>query len=95
MDSIEKEPLAEVKDVPYIAHESAMARSERHIKRLWLVIIICIALLFSCNALWLYEWCQYDYVGEETSTTYSQDGEGLNIIGNRNEARYVPEYDGY
>lgn len=70
--------------VPYIVHESAMARQERHIKRLVIALIVAIALIFASNAAWLYAWCQYDYSGEET--VYDQDGEGLNIIGDRNTA---------
>ena len=68
--------------IPYIAYESAIASSERHIKRLWIALIICIILLFGSNAMWLYEWCQYDYSYAET---YEQDGEGINVIGNLNE----------
>lgn len=73
------------KDVPYIVYEGAMAISERHIKRLIVALIICIILLFASNVLWLYEWCQYDYVDEIETTTYTQDGEGLNIIGDHND----------
>lgn len=74
------------KDVPYIVYEGAMASSERHIKRLIIALIICIILLFGSNAMWLYEWCQYDYV-DEVETTYTQDGEGINVIGNANEVK--------
>lgn len=37
-----------VEPVPYIAHESAMARQERTIKRLWIVLIVCSFLLAAC-----------------------------------------------
>lgn len=70
--------------VPYIVHESAMARNERTIKRLVIALIVSIILLFSANVAWLWAWMQYDY--ESTETVYTQDGEGLNIIGDRNEA---------
>jgi hypothetical protein len=72
--------------VPYIVHESAMARNERTIKRLVIALIVAIVMLFACNAAWLYVWQLYDYSSEETVYTYTQDGEGLNIIGDRNEA---------
>lgn len=68
--------------VPYIVYESMLASNERHIKRVWIALIICIILLFGSNAIWLYEWCQYDY---SYSETYEQDGEGINVIGNLNE----------
>ena len=68
--------------VPYIVHESDMARNERAIKRLVVALIVAIALMFASNAFWLWAWMQYDYTGEETVVT--QDGEGLNIYGDRN-----------
>lgn len=70
--------------VPYIAHESAMARNERTIKRLLVALIISILLMFASNAIWLYVWNSYDYVSEDSEVAYQQDGEGVNIIGNRN-----------
>ena len=71
--------------VPYVVHESAMARNERSVKRLVIALIVAIALIFASNAAWLYAWCQYDYTSDMT-TEYSQDGEGINIIGDRNTA---------
>ena len=72
-------------DVPYIAYEASIAREERHIKRLVIALIIAIVLMFTTNAMWLVAWLQYDYSGEETTTNSaiaSQDGEGINIVGN-------------
>lgn len=75
----------EERNIPYIVYESTLATSERHIKRLIIALVICIALLFISNGLWLYYESQYNYVSTEESTTYSQDGEGTNIIGSLNE----------
>lgn len=75
-----------VDPVPYIVHESAMARNERTIKRLVIALIVTVVMLFACNAAWLYVWQLYDYTSEETSYVYQQDGKGLNIIGDNNEA---------
>lgn len=42
--------------VPYIVHESSMARMERTIKRLWITILTLIFLLVGTNCVWiLYE----------------------------------------
>lgn len=71
----------EDRKVDYWVYEGEMARKERTIKRLWLTVVATIILLFAANMIWLYAWTQYDYVGYE----YSQDGEGLNIIGDRNK----------
>lgn len=75
--------------VPYIAHEAEVARLERTIKRLTVIIIIAVALIFASNAMWLYYWNQYEYVGEETEVT--QDGLGVNIIGAYNEVSHGSE----
>ena len=67
--------------VPYIAFESVSARHERIIRRLITALIIAILLLFLSNGAWLWAWMQYDYCGEETELTYTQDGHGVNVIG--------------
>lgn len=69
--------------VPYIVHESSMARMERQVKRGWIALIVAVCLLFASNVAWLYAWMQYDYSSEEI--VYQQDGEGTNIIGDSNE----------
>lgn len=69
--------------IPYFAHESEMARAERHIKRMWIALIVCIMLIFASNALWLWVWNSYEYYTEEY--IYTQDGEGNNIIGDDNQ----------
>lgn len=65
--------------VPYIVHESSMARMERQVKRGWIALIVAVFLLFASNAAWLYAWCQYDYASYESIT---DDGGDANIIGN-------------
>jgi hypothetical protein len=80
--SMEKDK--DIPQIPYIVYESAEARSERTIKRLIIALIISVILIFGSNAIWLYEWTQYDYVTTdketETDTTYTQDGGGINNI---------------
>lgn len=71
--------------VPYIVYESAQAKNERVVKRLVVALIIAIGLIFASNMAWLYVWSSYEYTGTETTTTYTQDGEGTNIIGDSNE----------
>lgn len=78
--------------VPYIVYEASAACMERQLKRLWIVLIASITLLFAISAISIYAWLQYDYVSEET--IYQQDGEGTNIIGNSNEVdNYGAEND--
>jgi len=69
-------------DVPYIVYESSMARSERHVRRLVIALIVAIVMIVASNIAWMIMWNSYEYVSETTS--YEQDGQGTNIIGNRN-----------
>ena len=68
-------------NVPYIVHETDMARNERNVKRMIIAIIMAIVLLFASNALWLLAWTSYDYSSEEVIID-SQDGGNANYIGN-------------
>lgn len=74
-------------NVPYIVHESAMARMERQIKRLWIAVIVAVCLLFASNAGWLLAWTYYDYSSYEAIT---DNGGDANIIGNDGDI-----YNGY
>ena len=60
--------------VPYIVHESSMARMERQVKRLWIALIVVIAMLFASNAGWLI------YESQFATISYEQDGEGINNV---------------
>lgn len=53
-------------EVSYIVYESAMARAERHVRRLVIAVVTAIIALLLTNAIWLYAWMQYDYTGENT-----------------------------
>ena len=66
------------KDVPYIAHESAVARLERVIKRLWVLVLALIILLCASNAAWIWWESQFEEIRIE------QDNESgyNNFIGN-------------
>lgn len=66
-------------NVPYIVHESAMARAERTSKRLWIIILTLIFLLVGSNCAWLLYNSQFE-VMETTSIEAEQDGSGVNIV---------------
>lgn len=70
----------ENKDVPYIVYEGSMARAERIIKRLIIAVVLEILLIVASNGAWLWYINQYDFMTYE----YSQDGRGINIIGDSN-----------
>ena len=76
--------------VPYIVYEGEMARQERHSKRLIVILIITLIMLFGSNMAWLYVWNQYEYVDETQTIEAVQDGEGVNIVGGE-DVTYGPE----
>ena len=50
------------KDVPYIVHEVAVARLERVIKRLWVLVLALIILLCASNAAWILYESQFEEI---------------------------------
>lgn len=70
--------------IPFIVYESAMSRAERHNKRMCIALIIAIIIVFATNGCWLLFISQFDF----ESYDYSQDGTGVNIIGNENGVDY-------
>lgn len=68
--------------VPYIVHESAMARSERHSKRLWIVILVLIGALIGTNLAWIvYENSFEDIVSTEEIIVDAEENGIANYIG--------------
>lgn len=67
--------------VPFIVHEGIVSRQERTIKRLVIALIIAISLMFISNCIWIHYVSMFDFESYE----YTQDGEGINVLGDRNE----------
>lgn len=71
--------MDEQTNVSYIAYESAMARQERTIKRLWIMCILLILCLMGSNTAWIiYENSFEDVVTVDQDIEAEADG-GLNI----------------
>ena len=66
------------KDVPYIVHEGAVARLERVIKRMWVLVLLLIILFVASNSAWIWYESQFEEIRIE------QDNESgyNNFIGN-------------
>ena len=62
--------MNENQNIPYIAHEADMARMERIIKRLWILLIISLVALVGTNVAWVVYEAQF-----QTVDTISQDVE--------------------
>lgn len=76
--------------VPFFVYESEQMRNDKRFKKMWVALITSIALIFVTNAIWLWAFTSYDYV----SYDYSQDGEGINIIGDENGVKNGAEIEG-
>lgn len=66
----------DIKDVSYIVYESTLARFDRVIKRLWIVILILVFLLVGTNIGWLYYQSQFETVTETTQTVDQDTADG-------------------
>ena len=66
------------KDVPYIAHESAVARLDRVIKRLWVLVLVLIVLLAASNAAWLYYESSFEEIRIEQDNEFRRAGTSRN-----------------
>lgn len=62
-------------NVPYVVHESAMARAERQAKRLVAVIILLIVLLVGSNIGWLVYESQFEDVVTTEEYQIEQDAD--------------------
>lgn len=75
----------EIAQIPYFAFEGEMARTERHIKRLWIAIIVLAFVTVITNVMWIWYISQYDY----TTYDYEQSNEdGVNVVGEDNVVDY-------
>ena len=70
--------------VPYIVHESSMARMERTTKRLWITILTLIFLLVGSNCVWIW----YENQFEEIEIVQENEDGYNNFIGNDGDIVY-------
>lgn len=68
-----KELRKNAEPVSYLSHEMDMARQERTIKRLWILLIIVIFLLVGSNCAWL--WYESQFTDEVVTTEIDADQE--------------------
>ena len=64
--------------VPFIVHEGTMARAEITMKRLWITILLLIALLVGTNGAWIWHESQFEdiAISQENEDGYN------NFVGN-------------
>ena len=81
--------------VPYIAHEAAMARMERTIRRLWILLIIVTAFLVATNAVWIWYEAQFEDVVTMESYEAKTDDGGTAIANGSGEVNYYGDSEIY
>ena len=81
-------------NVPYIVHESSMARMERQIKRLWITVILLISILVLTNGAWLWYESSFE---DAVTTTYEADATdgGNAVINGSGRVNINGESEGY
>ena len=61
--------------VPFVVHEADMARMERTVKRLWILLLVLVFLFVGSNAAWI--WYDSQFVSESTEVEQEIDtGDG-------------------
>ena len=65
-------------NIDYIAHEAIVARMERTINKLWIIILVLAAVLVISNAAWIW----YESQFEEMTITQEAEAETGNAIVN-------------
>ena len=73
-----KEKREHAEPVAFIAFESMKATLERTVKRLWILAIILIILLFGTNAAWIYYESQWEVYETSIEAEQITDGGGSN-----------------
>lgn len=75
--------------VPYVVHEADMARQERTIKRLWILLLVMLVLLVGTNGAWIYYESQF--VDESWTFEANTDDGGTAIANGDGEVYYYGE----
>ena len=79
---MEEEKNAYKEPVPYLAHEDAIARMERHTFRQWIVILVLIGVLVVTNGAWIVYESQFvdSYTATQTVTQETGEEGGTNTF---------------
>ena len=64
--------------VPFAVHEADMARMERTVKRLWILLLVLVALFVGSNLAWVW----YESQFEDINITQENEDGYTNFIGN-------------
>lgn len=77
-------------NIPYIFHESMMARQERTIRRLWILCIVIFLAFVGSNSAWIYYESQFT---EEVVTQDVDTGNGAAYVAGIGDINGTSETD--
>lgn len=83
MTNCESCTIRKAEPVPFIVHEGILARMERTIKRLWIVVLVLIGLLAASNGAWI--WYESQFVDESWSYEATTDNGGTAVANGEGE----------
>lgn len=72
-------------NIDYIAHEAIVGRMERIINKLWIIILVLVAVLVISNAAWIWYESQFE---EMTITQEAEAETGNAIVNNGGDVMY-------
>lgn len=75
-----KEKAQYMEPVTYLAFESMKATLERTIRRLWILAIVLVMLLFGTNAAWIYYESQWEVYETTVEAEQITDAGGSNYV---------------
>ena len=64
----------------YLVHESALARAERTIKRLWITCMALIALIVVTNTMWIWYTISFEDISTQISSEAVADNGGNAVV---------------
>ncbi len=85
MPNCESCTIRKAEPVPFVVHEGILARMERTIKRLWIVVLVLIFLLAASNGAWI--WYESQFV-EESVWQEVDTGEGDAFVAGIGDVNY-------
>lgn len=85
MTNCESCTIRKAEPVPFVVHEGILARMERTIKRLWIVVLVLIGLLAASNGAWI--WYESQFV-EESVWQEVDTGEGDAFVAGIGDVNY-------
>ena len=74
--------------IPYVVHQSAAARQERQMRRMWIVILLLICALIGTNLAWEIYNSQFEIVEESVMVEQDNESGDNNYIGNNGDITY-------